>query len=336
MLKEQLGTVRRQSEQRRRQVLSNRVVEQILPQRLVTAQARAEAPEARLRHETMCRAAASYRRLVEADIHPAPASAREIAINGVRWWVAAPRPNAEAFNERIVAKENFPYRHITQTRDLAIGGIMLDLGANIGRTAIPRVIAGDVTAVYCAEPDPLNFLCLYRNAVDNGLQGLVLPDQVAITRASGAVRLFRAKGSGGHRVLPDGESGSGGPHEAHVIDVEGVTLDAWVARLGVDLRLVTFVKVDTQGAEEHVLAGGERLLAQRHIAWQLEIAPDQLESAGSSLRDLVSRLEGAFTHYIDLNRCAPGERSQPISALGDSLGYLVPPAHTDVIVYNAG
>ena len=327
--------MRRQSEQRRRQVLSNLVVEQILPRRLVTAHARAEAPEARLRHEAMCRSSPAYRRLVDTDIHPTPPS-REIAVNGVRWWVAAPRPAAEAFNERALAKESFPYRHITQTRDLAIGGIMLDLGANIGRTAIPRVIAGDVTAVYCAEPDPLNFVCLYRNAVDNGLRGLVLPDQVAITGAPGAVRLFRAKGSGGHRVLFDDGSGAGEPDEALVIDVEGLTLDAWVARLGVDLRLVTFVKVDTQGAEPRVLAGGQQVLAQRHIAWQLEIAPDLLESAGSSLRDLVSRLEGSFTHYIDLNRGASGERSQPVSALGDSLGYLQPHAQTDVVVYNAG
>jgi FkbM family methyltransferase len=254
----------------------------------------------------------------------------------MRWWGAAPRPEAETFNDRIVAKEGFPYRAITQTRDLAIGGIMLDLGANIGRTAIPRVIAGDVTVAYCAEPDPLNFVCLYRNAIDNGLRGLVLPDQVAITGAAGTVRLFRAKGSGGHRVLFDDPSGAGAADEAHVIDVEGVTLDAWVARLGVDPRLITFVKVDTQGAEPHVLSGGAQLLAQRHIAWQLEISPDLLESAGSSVRDLVSRLQSAFTHYIDLNRDATGERAQPISALGDGLAYLSPHAQTDVIVYNAG
>src|SRR6185436_11482148 len=117
----------------------------------------------------------------EDDIRPAASSTRQKTIDGLLWWLAVPRTEETAFAERMLTKERFPYRALTQTRELAIGGIMLDLGANIGRTSIPRAIAGDATAVYCAEPDPLNFACLFRNVVDNGLQGLVLPDNVAIT-----------------------------------------------------------------------------------------------------------------------------------------------------------
>ena len=77
-----------------------------------------------------------------------------------------------------------------------MGGIMLDLGANIGRTSIPRVIIGDVTAAYCAEPDPLNFECMARAVIDDGLRGPAMPDQTAIGDRNGTVRLYRGRRSG--------------------------------------------------------------------------------------------------------------------------------------------
>ena len=33
---------------------------------------------------------------------------------------------------------------------------MLDLGANVGRMSVPRVVLGDAMVAYCAEPDPVS------------------------------------------------------------------------------------------------------------------------------------------------------------------------------------
>ena len=47
---------------------------------------------------------------------------------------------------------DFPYRVILQTREVGLGGLMLDIGANTGRMAVPRAILGDVTAVIAPSP----------------------------------------------------------------------------------------------------------------------------------------------------------------------------------------
>jgi FkbM family methyltransferase len=207
---------------------------------------------------------------------------------------------------------------------------MLDLGANIGRMAIPRVVLGDVTAAYCAEPDPLNFACLVRTVVDNGLQGLVLPDQTAIGDRNGTVSLLREGASGNFRVVTDSASA-----KENIVDVPCCTLDDWVERLGIDLDAVTFIKVDVEGFERRVVSGAARVLASRHIAWQMEIKPKGLRGAGDEPAGLYADLQRPFTHFIDLNRRAAGARIRAITELGDALAYIEPDGKTDVLLFSA-
>ena len=225
------------------------------------------------------------------------------------------------------------YRNITQTREFSVGPILLDIGANIGLMSIPRVILGDVERAYCAEPDPLNFAALVRNIASNGLRGLVLPDQVAIGTAAGPVRLRHAKYPGGHRLLTAGEPADG------AIEVSCWTLDEWCRRMSIDPDLVSYVKVDTQGWEAHVLRGASNLLGYRHIAWQLEVAPALLDAAGTPASVLYDLCAERFTHFIHLGRGAEGPRAHRTRELPRVLGYLLdeeaPRDLVDIIVFNA-
>ena len=223
-----------------------------------------------------------------------------------------------------------PHAGILQTREVAVGGIMLDLGANIGRMSVPRVIHGDATAAYCAEPDPVNFACLARSVIDNSLRGLVLPDQTAIGDREGVVRLLRTGRSGDYRVLPDTAADT-----EHTVDVPCSTLDAWVDRLQIDLDAVTFIKVDVEGFERRVIAGAHRVLGCPHIAWQMEIKPPGLRDAGDDPQALYADLQQAFTHFIDLTRAAEGPRVRPVSELPVALRYIEPAGKTDVILFSA-
>src|SRR5207237_8682550 len=89
---------------------------------------------------------------------------------------------------------------ILETRELAVGRVMIDIGANVGTTSIPRALLGDFTCVYALEPDPANYACLVRNTVFNGVRGLVLPDRVAIGDSHGELTLRRVK-SGTHHLV---------------------------------------------------------------------------------------------------------------------------------------
>ena len=301
-----------------------------LPLRAQVAARRAAAPDATDRERRFGEVSPAY---VEASTDP-PAFAgnmRQTTIQGLPWWVPVPRPDDSVYVEHALRQQDFPYRAIAQTRELAIGGVMLDVGANIGRMSIPRVILGDAGVAYCAEPDPVNYACLVRNICDNGLRGLVLPDRVAVGTATGTAQLERRRFAGGHRVIE-----ADAPAEGATTAVPVVSLDDWVARLGVHPDQVSLVKVDVQGAELRVLRGASRLLAHRHIPWQIEIDPRLLQIGGSSVDDLIDLLQPSFTDFVHLDRHAAGPRVRPMADLADLFARPDPAGenHTDILACN--
>ena len=320
---------KREATNHRRRVLSPLVVRDLMSRRRAQLPLRAAARDAGAREGRLIEVSPPYRDLISRGA--TPASARRIELEGLSWWVPLRAMDPETVT-RVVNKEALPYRAITQTREFSVGGVMLDLGAHDGSTSIPRVVLGDVEAVYCAEPDPLNYECLVANVVENGMQGFVLPDRVAIGAEDRSGHLFRTKASRGHRVLTeDAES------EGELVAVRVRTLDGWVDDLGVDPRALSFVKSDTQGYELQVLTGAPRLLAHRQVAWQLEVCPSLMRLAGTDPRDFVAFVQRHFTHFVDLNADAPGKRRRSIASLPEVLEYLAVDGrpHTDVIVYTA-
>ena len=315
----------------RRQILEKRVLRGTLAFRAQTLPYRSGLPEARLREERFQLGAPAYADALRSGATPPEGRARRVSVDGLAWWAPLAKPDDPVAVERYLAQQDFPYRTITQTREVGLGGTMIDIGANTGRMCVPRVVLGDVTAAYCAEPDPLNYTCLVRNALDNHLDGLVLPDRVAIGSEDGVVRLERRGTAGGHTVIDPGTRS-----DRETIEVPSLRLDTWVDRVGIDLDGLAFVKLDAQGSEVHVLRGAPRVLACRHVAWQIEVDLALLQRRGHGGRDLFDMLGAHFTHFTDLNRAAGGHRVRPIAELGAALAYLEGVRHggTDVLVYS--
>ena len=183
----------------RREAPSPAIVRQSFAQRWRTFRARASASEPTEREARLIGASAAYRQALEHGASALGAETHQMSLEGLTWWVPV-QDSVLGSGDEWLEKQRFPYHGILQTRELAVGGIMLDLGANIGRMAIPRVILGDVSAVYCAEPDPVSFRCLASNVIDNGLRGFAMPDQTAIGDTNGTVVLRRAGASGAPRA----------------------------------------------------------------------------------------------------------------------------------------
>ena len=300
----------------RRFVLSEEVLPSALAARASAARHRAALPDAVERERHFALVSDSYR-AVSQDMGDLDGHLRRIVVDGLPWWAPLLEPDDPVAVARALRHQDFPYRAITQTRELAVGGIMLDIGANTGRMAIPRVILGDVQQVYCAEPEPLNYACLVRNVRDNGVAGLVMPDRVAIGSDNTTVRMMQGKSSGGHRVVSAEQK-----VKRTTIEVPALTLDTWCDRLAIDLQQVVFVKVDTQGFELRVLRGAARVLACRHIAWQIEIDTAMLRPQDDTTGDVIAMLQRHFTHFVDLNKQARGPRVCAMQALPEALSYL--------------
>jgi FkbM family methyltransferase len=315
----------------RRSLLDINVLRGALSARAVAARHRASLVEARERERRFRAVSASYDAAIT-DAGELNRDVRVVQVDGLTWWVPLPASSDATTVDRYLAQQNFPYRAITQTRELGVGGIMLDIGCNSGRMAVPRVVLGDVEAVYGAEPHPLNYACLVRNVRDNGLQGLVMPDRVAIGSRDGPVRLLDARRPGGHRLV----SAETTPKRQQSIEVPGLTIDSWCAGLGLDARELSFVKIDVQGSEIEVLRGGAGLLQWPHIAWQIEVDLWCLAQYGFGSRDLFDALERHFTHFVDLNRRVPGSRVRPIGELSAGLEYLTGDQgpRTDIVTFS--
>lgn len=330
VLERQLHETKRRLAVARREAPSVDVVRQAFPRWTETLAARVGAQRDQGREERLLAVSAAYRAAVGADAGGSVPTARKSACDGLTWWVPSSTKRKRVDSSETV-QQRFPYRGILQTRGVAAGGIMLDLGANVGRMAVPRVILGDATVAYCAEPDPVSYACLARNVIENGLRGLVLPDRTAIGDRDGSVRFLRAGGHGNYRVVPEGTA-----EGADVVDVPSATLDTWVERLQIDLAAVTFIKVDVEGFERRVLAGASRVLRCSHIAWQMEVKPAGLRANGDDPQQLYADLQRSFTGFIDLNRQAPGSRVRTIDELPDALRYIEPRQKTDVLLFSKG
>lgn len=255
---------------------------------------------------------------------------QSVTIEGLSWRVPVDAAARGDLSDRIVRDGWLPFERILGVRELALGTAMIDVGANIGTTSIPRVVLGDFAFIYAAEPDPANYACLVDNITANGLQGFVLPDRVAIGATDGEATLRRKTQIGTHHLT----AAANRPTD---IPVQVRSLDSWTTQLGVDIAAVTFVKVDTQGWESHVLRGASQLLARKHIAWQIEFSPRLLKQAGASSDDFLEQVEAHFTHFIDLDaRTTP--RSRPVSEIREAVASLErrERRYTDLLLYSAG
>lgn len=133
------------------------------------------------------------------------------------------------------------------------GGLMIDVGANLGYFALLWASLSPDNHCIALEPSPRNFEILTSNIKQNGLQSRI----AALQSAAGA-----APGKLAFDPGPQSQTGWGGftssPNDAQAqIDVDVVRIDD----LAKTHDTVALLKVDTEGADAWVLAGCSGLLA---------------------------------------------------------------------------
>src|SRR3954471_7713795 len=169
------------------------------------------------------------------------------------------------------------------------GDIMVDIGANVGMYSIWAAMTRN-TRVYAFEPESQNYALLYQNIVHNDLADRVTGYCAALSDTSGWSSLYLSEFVAGSSVHTYGEALDFklAPRTSKVVQgCFATTLDQLVATAAVPLP--THIKIDVDGIEHKVLAGGRQVLAEPALKSILVEINTNLEEH----RALISLLEDA-------------------------------------------
>lgn len=205
-------------------------------------------------------------------------------------------------------------------RWLRPGDVYVDVGAHIGYlSALAARAVGPQGRVIAFEPSPESWEKL-RDAFDPPDFPQVEAVNAAVSSEPGEASLFAAADGWEHQAYRN--SLHPAPGLRHLATVRTVSLDGVFPNDR--LRLL---KIDVEGGERAVLAGAETLLRSRRCdALVIELNPDALARAGSSVAEIVSFLEtvGFLAHRC----CADGtlEPWEPVAVQGEFADAVFLPA----------
>ncbi len=141
------------------------------------------------------------------------------------------------------------------SRLLRPGMTVYDVGANVGFTAVLAARrVGPQGRVVCFEPLPANAEQIRRNAALNRFSGVEVR-QTALGREDGEAEFLTSESPTWGRLAQAGAA----PRQSGVLRVPVRSLDSLA--VGDKLPPPAFIKMDVEGAEADVLAGGRKLLA---------------------------------------------------------------------------
>ncbi len=188
--------------------------------------------------------------------------------------------NSYFFYKRYVEDPFFKLsRHYPE---LFQGGVVLDVGANCGYTAIVFAQTG-AAHVYAFEPDSANVEMLRNVLWSRGLDGKVTVVAAAVGAEDGFIDLWLNSGHhADHRIATDAFTDAHQDRKAETVSVPLITLDSFVTKLEIDCE-VSFIKVDVQGFELPVCQGMAKILDRfPQVSCALEYCPAQIEELGFS------------------------------------------------------
>jgi len=168
------------------------------------------------------------------------------------------------------------------------GDVFVDVGANIGLfTLIAAICVGPKGRVFAFEPTTATFGRLVDNVRLNDFQN-VTSVKLALSDVNGQLDLVRSIDGF------DAWNSLARPTMGKVFSKERVVANAWDQYAGRHdlVGAVTMMKIDVEGWESRVLAGGKETFARMDApVLQVEFADEAARAAGSSCGDLYETLE---------------------------------------------
>lgn len=169
-----------------------------------------------------------------------------------------------------------PGAHFVYSRLIAKGDVVYDLGANCGlHTMLFSILVGENGRVYAFEPLPENIRELSENLSINGLKNVNIV-QKAVSAKDGVEGFTTA------RQRKQGSLQAKPSSDANRIDVLVTSLDSFVR----SATTPSFVKIDVEGVEGHVIKGASSLIKEYKPLLSIELhSPEQDVMVGSLLSE---------------------------------------------------
>lgn len=144
------------------------------------------------------------------------------------------------------------------------GEILFDIGANIGQYSIFCAVTKKGTVVYSFEPSATTFSKLNENIFVNGLSGVVTPYNIAFSDKTNLARFQITTLKPGYAMHQLDVLGNSRQMDSkgysHTQGICTLSLDDVTGRFG--LRVPHHIKIDVDGVENLIVAGGKNLLSQ--------------------------------------------------------------------------
>ena len=194
------------------------------------------------------------------------------------------------------------------------GGVLLDVGANIGTIALPAARrVGPRGRVLALEPAPRNAALLRRTVALNELEGIIEVQEVAAGDVEGTAPFHLSAHAGHHSLVAPGDT-------LQTIEVPLRPLDALVP----PGSRVDVVKVDVEGAELQVWRGMRRIVADNpELAVVLEFGPEHLRRAGVTVAGWFDELREAGHAAWEIDEASGAVRPLRETGLGDVFSFNI-------------
>lgn len=239
-----------------------------------------------------------------------------VTIDSIRYVISTSDPGVgyDLFT-RMRRPELIVLPRVVYALDLPAGGCFVDVGANIGTSALPAVLRGGFSSAVCCEPGAESAALLRVNCALNGVSDRVTVVEAAVSDHVGVALLdLSTSGPGTRQVVTAGEAPGEFTH------VPTVTLDALAADGTIELEDVGLLWVDAQGHEAQVLAGA-RSFVERGTPLAVALRPAKL-AAANALENFFGLLARGYSRFTDLRAPSLRDRDwapdwRPVSALGE-------------------
>jgi len=174
---------------------------------------------------------------------------------------------------------------------------VVDVGANIGWTALKLARIAHRGKVVCFEPDPFNAARCIENAELNALSNLeVLTIGLGDENKSVNLEVRTPSNLGGNRVAPSNSIAGPAISIRRLDDVESVR----------NLSGIDLMKIDVEGYELKVIRGATQLLTRFKPVLFVELDDRNLRDQGDSAYDLITFLQDlGYRSFVHAESDAP-------------------------------